>query len=146
MILNWGSFQGRCGWSENYTNLSTFKWDRIQIHFFMCEISSLKRWLSQHYMFYSFLVFVKFWGKENNPNSCVQVSFWHLIFTPIILIWKPDTQKSLEPLKKIWWNIVVVVVFSRLRKPSERHNQTLDEGNLIFSQVFLSVTKDKLSL
>lgn len=29
-------------WSENYTNLSAFKWDTIQTHFFMCLISYKK--------------------------------------------------------------------------------------------------------
>lgn len=94
----------------------------------------------------SFSVLVKSWGKENNPNSCAQVFFGHLICMPVILIWKPETQMSPVTPKDSLINYYCFFFSLGLEKPSEPHNQSLNEGNLYFSQVFLSVTKDKLSL
>lgn len=141
------------GGSESYTDPRAFKWLRIQMPFFhvMFPVGNVMV-LTPYALFIPCPCKVP--GRRENSKFCAHV-FWgggHLICRPVIPIWKPKTQKALVPLKTVSWTVTTWFGFgflfflSRIRKPCEPYNQSLDEGNLCFSQVFLPVTKDKLSL
>lgn len=117
-------------WSENYTNLSAFKWDTIQTHFFMCLISYKKGTvLTLHALF--ILSPYKVLGKREQSKFLCPCHFLALnlhIYYKDLETWY--SKKVQYPIKTI---LELLLFFTpRLTEP---HNHTSDEGNLHFPQV-----------
>ena len=146
-MLNEASFQRHCYLAGVRITLIQVYVNRIEFRYFFHILGFLlKMWLSYCCLFCSFLVLIKSWGKQNNPNSCVPVSIFlalnssHLLYTHLET-WYLEAP---GPLKTVSWTSMVLSL--RISKPCEPHTPTRDEGDLHFSQVFLFVTKDELSL
>ena len=87
-MLNEASFQRHCCLAGVRITLIQVYVNRIEFRYFFHILGFLlKMWLSYCCLFCSFLVLIKSWGKQNNPNSCVPVSIFlalnssHLLYS-----------------------------------------------------------------